>query len=82
MKKNLQELGKIAVEVRKDILKMIVVAQSGHPAGSLSMVEIYTALYFAIMNHDPRKPNWKERDRLVVSNGHTCPALYAVMARA
>jgi len=61
---------------------MIEAAQSGHPAGSLSMADIFTALYFNIMNHDPKKPGWAERDRLVVSNGHTCPALYAVMARA
>lgn len=82
MKKALFEPEKIAGEARKDILNMITVAQSGHPAGSLSMVEIFTALYFGIMNHDPKNPNWKDRDRLIVSNGHTCPALYAVLARA
>lgn len=82
MKKTPKELVKIAAEVRKDIINMIVMAGSGHPAGSLSMVEIFTALYFSIMNHDPTNPFWEERDRLIVSNGHTCPALYSVMARS
>lgn len=82
MLKNPEELEKIAAGVRKDVVNMLAAAKSGHPAGSLSMADIFTALYFSIMNHDPRKPGWKDRDRLIVSNGHTCPALYAVMARA
>lgn len=73
---------KIANEVRKDVVKMLFEAKSGHPAGSLSMTDILVALYFGIMHHDPKNPNWKERDRLVISNGHTCPSLYAVLARA
>lgn len=82
MKKTPRELEKIAADVRRDIISMIVAAGSGHPAGSLSMADIFTALYFAVMNHDPKNPDWEDRDRLIVSNGHTCPALYAVMARA
>lgn len=75
-------LEKIAQNIRKDVLKMIFAAGSGHPAGSLSVVEIITALYFSIMNHDPKNPEWEERDRFLLSNGHTCPTLYAVMAEA
>jgi transketolase len=76
------ELEKTATEVRKDILKMIFAAGSGHPAGSLSVADILVALYFQVMNHDPKKPFWPERDRFILSNGHTCPALYAVLAKA
>jgi transketolase len=82
MAKNFNDLPKIAHEIREDIIKMLLEAGSGHPAGSLSMTDILVALYFGIMNHDPKNPNWEERDRLVISNGHTCPALYAVLARA
>ena len=76
------ELEKVSTEIRRDILKMIFSAGSGHPAGSLSVTDILVALYFKIMNHDPKKPSWEERDRFILSNGHTCPALYAVMAEA
>lgn len=82
MAKNFNDLPKIASFVRQDVIKMLLEAGSGHPAGSLSMADILVALYFGIMHHDPKNPNWKDRDRLVVSNGHTCPALYAVLARA
>ncbi|MCK4588543.1 transketolase [Candidatus Woesebacteria bacterium] len=68
--------------MRREIIKMLAKAGSGHSAGSLGMVDIFTALYFSIMNHDPKKPNWKERDRLILSNGHICPARYAAMAHA
>ena len=76
------DLQKIAKEVRKDIIRMIYSAGSGHTAGSLSVVEIITALYFDIMNHDPKTPNWNERDRFILSCGHVCPAQYAVLAHA
>ncbi len=82
MAKNSDDLSRIARDVREDIIKMLLEAGSGHPAGSLSMTDILVALYFGIMHHDPKNPNWKDRDRLVVSNGHTCPALYAVLARS
>lgn len=77
-----EELQKIAKEVRKDIVKMIYDAGSGHPAGSLGMADLVTALYFAILNHDPKNPNWDERDRLFLSNGHICPVIYSAMQRA
>ncbi len=59
---------------------MLKEAGSGHPAGSLGMADIFTALYFHILKHDPKNPNWEDRDRLILSNGHICPTRYAVMA--
>lgn len=83
MKKySVPDLEKIAKEVRQDVIKMILAAGSGHPAGSLGIVDVLVALYFAVMNDDPKKPSWPERDRLILSNGHVCPARYAVMAQA
>ncbi|MDO8525680.1 MAG: transketolase [Candidatus Omnitrophota bacterium] len=74
------KLKKKAVELRKDILKMLMLAGSGHTGGSLSIVEILTALYYSKMKHDPKNPEWKARDRFLLSKGHACPALYAVLA--
>jgi len=68
--------------VRETIVKMLVEAGSGHTAGALGMADILTAFYFNILSHDPKNPEWEERDRLVLSNGHICPALYAVLAHA
>jgi transketolase len=61
---------------------MLEKAGSGHPAGSLGMADVFTALYFQILQHDPKNPSWEDRDRLVLSNGHICPVLYAALARA
>ena len=74
------KLKEIAKTVRKEIIKMLVQAGSGHTAGSLDMVEIFVAMYFHILKYDFQNPEWAERDRLILSHGHTCPALYAVMA--
>lgn len=82
MKYSIEELAKIANDIRKDIIKMLVAAGSGHSAGPLGMADVFTALYFAILNHDPKNPFWPERDRLILSNGHICPARYAAMAHA
>src|SRR3989304_2138237 len=82
MKLSVEELRKIANDVRRDIIKMLVAAGSGHPGGSLGMVEVFVSLYFEIMNHDPKDPFWEDRDRLILSNGHICPARYATMAHA
>ena len=71
-----------ANKIRQDIIEMLVEAKSGHSAGPLGMTDIFTALYFNIMNHDPKNPSWEERDRLVLSNGHICPVLYSAMAEA
>lgn len=71
-----------ALDIRRDIVKMISLAGSGHPGGSLSAVEIVTALYFGAMNHDPADPKWPKRDRFVLSKGHSAPVLYAALAEA
>ena len=68
------------IELRERILKMISLAKSGHPGGSLSCVEILSALYYNVMKIDPQNPKWEERDRFVMSKGHSCPALYAILA--
>lgn len=67
-------------ELRKNIIEMIHAAKSGHPGGSLSIVEILMALYYDVMNVDPKNPYKEERDKFVLSKGHACPALYAVLA--
>ena len=77
---NIIELKKKAIELRKDIIKMLTAAGSGHTGGSLSIVEILVSLYYYKLRHDPKKPNWRERDRFILSKGHGCPALYAVLA--
>jgi transketolase len=71
-----------ANEIRQSIIEMLVAAGSGHTAGPLGMADIFTLLYFAVMKHDPKNVNWEERDRLILSNGHICPVLYATMAHA
>ena len=73
-------LNEIANVIRKDIVSMICKSKSGHPGGSLSAVEILTALYFDQMNIDPTNPNMEDRDRLVLSKGHAAPALYATLS--
>lgn len=75
-------LEEMANTIRQDIISMLVEAGSGHSAGPLGMAEVFTALYFHILNHKPEDPNWPDRDRLVLSNGHICPVLYATLARA
>ena len=72
----------IAAGVRTDIVRMIGLARSGHPGGSLSCADILVCLYFHVMQHDPARPDWQGRDRFVLSKGHAAPALYAVLARS
>ena len=69
-----------AIQIRKDILTMLEKAGSGHTGGSLSLVEILLALYYYKVKHKPKDPNWRQRDRVILSKGHGCPALYAVLA--
>lgn len=69
-----------AEKIRETIIQMLVAAGSGHTAGPLDMADIFTAFYFYILKHDAKKPDWGERDRLVLSNGHICPVLYATLA--
>ena len=76
------ELEKKANDIRVSIIEMLLGAGSGHTAGPLGMADIFTLFYFHILRHDPKNPSWEERDRLVLSNGHICPVLYATMAHA
>lgn len=77
------ELERRANEMRSDIVSMIAEAGSGHPGGSLSSADILTALYFGgVLEHDPARPDWDERDRFILAKGHAAPALYAVLAQA
>lgn len=71
-----------AEEIRETILDMLVQAGSGHTAGPLGMSDLFAAFYFRILKHDPKNPDWEERDRLILSNGHTVPVRYAAMAHA
>ncbi|MFH1253582.1 MAG: transketolase [Candidatus Uhrbacteria bacterium] len=80
--KTLKSLKKIANKIRQDIIEMLAKARSGHPAGALGLADIFSAFYFQILNHRPKEPAWKNRDRLILSNGHVCPARYAAMAEA
>ena len=82
IKLSLEELKYKANDVRKDIIEMLLEAKSGHSAGPLDMADVFTALYFNILEHHPKNPSWPERDRLVLSAGHICPVLYATMAEA
>jgi transketolase len=78
----LERLETIANDIREDIIKMLEHAGSGHSAGPLGLADIFTALYFDVMNYDPKKPDWAERDILLLSNGHCVPVQYATMAHA
>ena len=71
-----------ANEIRQLIIDMLVEAGSGHSAGPLGMADIFSAFYFHILRHDPKNPDWPDRDRLILSNGHICPVRYAAMALA
>ena len=79
---NTKQLKLIANTIREDVIKMLYEAKSGHSAGSIGLADIFTALYFNVLYHDPKNPSWPDRDRLVLSNGHVCPVLYAAMANA
>src|SRR5438445_10129833 len=79
---SVDELKRIARRMRVNLGRMIGAAGSGHPGGSLSEVELLTALYFRVMRHDAKNPTWADRDRFILSKGHGCPALYATYAEA
>lgn len=72
----------LADTIREDIIRMVAHAGSGHEGGPLGIADVFTALYFNIMNHNPKSPWWADRDRLILSNGHICPVLYATLAQA
>lgn len=81
-KEKIQLIEAKAKDIRVSIIKMLAQAKSGHSGGPLGMADIYAVLYFHAMQHNPAEPFWDMRDRLVLSNGHTCPVLYAAMAHA
>ncbi|MGC9610621.1 MAG: transketolase [Minisyncoccia bacterium] len=78
----LEYLEELANKIREKVIETLLEAGSGHSAGPLGMADIFTAFYFHILKHDPKKPDWPERDRLVLSNGHICPVLYTTLAYA
>ncbi|MEY2671646.1 MAG: hypothetical protein RL687_63 [Candidatus Parcubacteria bacterium] len=78
----IKDLSLKAERIRESIIEMLVEAGSGHTAGPLGMADIFTTLYFHSLRHDPKNPEWKERDRVILSNGHICPILYAAMAHS
>ena len=78
---SIEDLKKTAKQIRRDIIEMTFASASGHPGGSLSAVEIVTALYFSVMRHDPQNPAWPDRDRFILSKGHASPLLYSALAR-
>lgn len=79
---DISRLEKKANEIRESIIEMLFEAKSGHTAGPLGMADIFTLLYFEVLKHDPKNPTWEARDRLILSNGHICPVLYATLAHA
>lgn len=81
MRKSIEELQIISYEIRKDIIEMLHQAESGHPGGSLSCIDILTVLYENFLRHDPKRPDWEDRDRFILSKGHGVPALYGILAR-
>lgn len=81
-KYTLEELQRKAFDIRADIIRMLEAAGSGHSAGPLGLADVFSALYFDILRHDPAKPDWDQRDILLLSNGHCVPVQYATMANA
>lgn len=71
-----------ANEIRQSVIEMLTEAKSGHTAGPLGMADVFALLYFGILKHDPKNPDWEDRDRVILSNGHICPVLYAALAHA
>ncbi len=78
----IKKLELTANKIRMSIIDMLEDAKSGHTAGPLGMADVFTAMYFNVLNHDPKNPHWEDRDRLLLSNGHIVPVQYATMAHA
>lgn len=79
---SIEKLELTANQLRADVIEMLITAGSGHVAGPLGMADIFSALYFHVLRHRPHQPDWPDRDRLILSNGHICPIRYAAMARS
>ena len=80
--KKVLELKLKARDIRKSIVTMLAEAGSGHTAGPLGMADVFTLFYFHALKHTPKNPAWEDRDRVILSNGHICPVLYASMAHS
>src|SRR3989339_380539 len=78
----IKKLELVANRLRQHVITSVAHAKSGHQGGPLGMADIFAALYFHVMHHDPKNPEWPDRDRLILSNGHICPVRYATMALA
>ncbi len=78
----IRDLQSMADVIREDVIASLTAAKSGHSGGPLGMADVFTALYFNILKHNPKHPDWKDRDKLILSNGHICPVLYATLANA
>lgn len=78
----IKEIEQKAESIRETVIEMLVAAGSGHTAGPLGMADIFATFYFYVLKHDPKHPEWEERDRLILSNGHITPVRYAAMAHA
>jgi len=78
----IKKLKKTANNIRQSIIEMLVEAKSGHTAGPLGMADVFTFFYFHVLKHNPKDPFWEGRDRVILSNGHICPVLYATMAHS
>jgi transketolase len=81
-KPDIKELQAIAKEIRCNIVRMLAAAGSGHTGGSLGLADVFTSLYFNVINHRPQQPDWPDRDRVILSIGHVAPVLYATLAQA
>jgi len=79
---SIKKLQSLATEIREDLIRELAEAGSGHSAGPLGMADIFTALYFNVLHHNPKNPWWKDRDRFILSNGHICPIWYVALAWA
>jgi len=79
---SVKDLQQIAKNIRINIVRMLAEAGSGHTGGSLGLADIFSSLYFNVLNHEPKNPNWADRDRLILSIGHVAPVLYATLAEA
>ncbi len=79
---SINDLKEIARQIRVDTIKSLAASGSGHTGGSLGLADVFTALYFKIINHDPKNPDWDNRDRLILSIGHVAPVLYTTLAHA
>jgi len=77
-----ESLAKVSLSIRKSVIQALAEAGSGHLGGSLGLADVFTALYFSVLRQDPEKPDWPERDRLILSIGHVAPVLYASLAHA